>query len=154
MCFHRLPVFKKDDRQLVKGTYDFFAISHFSTKLVTHAKEDSYDLTPLDTPLCFNMTSPLSRLIRNYLLTNRKFFSHSYFLHLQIHLHSNAWGPTHDWHHVDHVPKTCRALGTEESPQLGKTVVMVVVCNHLFPFAVMCFYTEWMKTFRSDVVSV
>lgn len=40
-CFHRLPVFKEEDRQLVKGTYDFFAISHFSTKLVTHAKEDS-----------------------------------------------------------------------------------------------------------------
>ncbi|KAJ0061545.1 hypothetical protein NL108_005718 [Boleophthalmus pectinirostris] len=36
-----LPVFKKDERP-VKGTYDFFAISHFSTKLVTHAKEDSY----------------------------------------------------------------------------------------------------------------
>ncbi|KAK5918081.1 hypothetical protein CgunFtcFv8_002878 [Champsocephalus gunnari] len=37
-----LPVFNEEDRQLVKGTYDFFAISHFSTKLVTHAKEDSY----------------------------------------------------------------------------------------------------------------
>ncbi|XP_019725077.1 klotho isoform X1 [Hippocampus comes] len=37
-----LPVFNKDDRQLVKGTYDFFAISHFSTELVTHAKEDPY----------------------------------------------------------------------------------------------------------------
>ncbi|XP_026038623.1 klotho [Astatotilapia calliptera] len=42
-----LPVFKKDDRQLVKGTYDFFAISHFSTKLVTHAKEDSYTYTAM-----------------------------------------------------------------------------------------------------------
>nr|XP_020476086.1 klotho [Monopterus albus] len=37
-----LPVFNEEDRELVKGTYDFFAISHFSTKLVTHAKEDSY----------------------------------------------------------------------------------------------------------------
>uniref|UniRef100_A0A3B4BLN3 Uncharacterized protein n=1 Tax=Periophthalmus magnuspinnatus TaxID=409849 RepID=A0A3B4BLN3_9GOBI len=37
-----LPVFNERDRQLVNGTYDFFAISHFSTKLVTHAKEDSY----------------------------------------------------------------------------------------------------------------
>ncbi|XP_026184945.1 klotho [Mastacembelus armatus] len=37
-----LPVFNEEDKQLVKGTYDFFAISHFSTKLVTHAKEDSY----------------------------------------------------------------------------------------------------------------
>ncbi|XP_033996393.1 klotho [Trematomus bernacchii] len=37
-----LPVFNEEDRQLVKGTYDFFAISHFSTELVTHAKEDSY----------------------------------------------------------------------------------------------------------------
>lgn len=36
-----LPVFHEEDRHLVKGTYDFFAISHFSTKLVTHAKEDS-----------------------------------------------------------------------------------------------------------------
>lgn len=40
-CFHSLPVFNEEDRQLVKGAYDFFAISHFSTKLVTHAKEDS-----------------------------------------------------------------------------------------------------------------
>lgn len=40
-CSHSLPVFNDKDRQLVKGTYDFFAISHFSTKLVTHAKEDS-----------------------------------------------------------------------------------------------------------------
>lgn len=37
-----LPVFNKDDKQLVKGTYDFFAISHFTTNLVTHAIEDSY----------------------------------------------------------------------------------------------------------------
>lgn len=41
VCFRSLPVFKEKDRKLVKGTYDFFAISHFSTKLVTHAKEDS-----------------------------------------------------------------------------------------------------------------
>lgn len=41
ICFCSLPVFNDEDRQLVKGTYDFFAISHFSTKLVTHAKEDS-----------------------------------------------------------------------------------------------------------------
>ncbi|XP_030293358.1 klotho [Sparus aurata] len=40
-----LPVFNEEDRLLVKGTYDFFAISHFSTKLVTHAKEDSYTYT-------------------------------------------------------------------------------------------------------------
>lgn len=40
-CFHSLPVFNEEDRQLVKGTYDFFAISHFSTELVTHAKESS-----------------------------------------------------------------------------------------------------------------
>lgn len=37
-----LPVFNEKQRELVKGTYDFFAISHFSTTLVTHAKEDSY----------------------------------------------------------------------------------------------------------------
>ncbi|KAM6907898.1 klotho [Xenentodon cancila] len=42
-----LPVFNEDDRKLVKGTYDFFAISHFSSKLVTHAKEDSYTYTAM-----------------------------------------------------------------------------------------------------------
>ncbi|KAM4620743.1 klotho [Polymixia lowei] len=42
-----LPVFNEEDRQLVKGTYDFFAISHFSTELVTHAKEDSYTYTAM-----------------------------------------------------------------------------------------------------------
>ncbi|XP_077403443.1 klotho isoform X1 [Vanacampus margaritifer] len=40
-----LPVFNEEDRQLVKGTYDFFAISHFSTELVTHAKQDPYTYT-------------------------------------------------------------------------------------------------------------
>uniref|UniRef100_A0A3P9IE92 Klotho n=1 Tax=Oryzias latipes TaxID=8090 RepID=A0A3P9IE92_ORYLA len=40
-----LPVFNEKDKKLVKGTYDFFAISHFSTDLVTHAKEDSYTYT-------------------------------------------------------------------------------------------------------------
>lgn len=42
-----LPVFTEEDKQLVKGTYDFFAISHFTTKLVTHAKEDSYTYTAM-----------------------------------------------------------------------------------------------------------
>ncbi|CAL8401241.1 unnamed protein product [Boreogadus saida] len=42
-----LPVFNEEDRQLVKGTFDFFAISHFSTDLVTHAKEDSYTYIPM-----------------------------------------------------------------------------------------------------------
>ncbi|KAK5609633.1 hypothetical protein CRENBAI_002155 [Crenichthys baileyi] len=42
-----LPVFNEEDRQLVRGTYDFFAMSHFSTKLVTHAKEDSYTYTEM-----------------------------------------------------------------------------------------------------------
>ncbi|KAM9331840.1 klotho [Pholidichthys leucotaenia] len=37
-----LPVFNEEARELVKGTYDFFAISHFTTRLVTHSKEDSY----------------------------------------------------------------------------------------------------------------
>ncbi|CAL1572996.1 unnamed protein product [Knipowitschia caucasica] len=37
-----LPVFNEEDRRLVQGSYDFFAISHFSTQLVTQAKEDSY----------------------------------------------------------------------------------------------------------------
>ncbi|XP_077448755.1 klotho isoform X3 [Stigmatopora argus] len=40
-----LPAFKEEDRSLVRGTYDFFAISHFSTELVTHAKEDPYTYT-------------------------------------------------------------------------------------------------------------
>ncbi|XP_017273487.1 klotho [Kryptolebias marmoratus] len=42
-----LPVFNEKDRRLVKGTYDFFAMSHFSSKLVTHAKEDSYTYTAM-----------------------------------------------------------------------------------------------------------
>ncbi|XP_074528988.1 klotho [Halichoeres trimaculatus] len=42
-----LPVFNEEDRQLVQGTYDFFGISHFSTDLVTQAKEDSYTYTPM-----------------------------------------------------------------------------------------------------------
>ncbi|XP_034034129.1 klotho [Thalassophryne amazonica] len=42
-----LPVFNEEDKQLVKGTFDFFAISHFSTKLVTHAKEDPYMYTDM-----------------------------------------------------------------------------------------------------------
>ncbi|XP_015235554.1 PREDICTED: klotho [Cyprinodon variegatus] len=42
-----LPVFNEEDRQLVMGTYDFFAMSHFSTELVTHAKEDSYTYTEM-----------------------------------------------------------------------------------------------------------
>ncbi|XP_061595374.1 klotho-like isoform X1 [Cololabis saira] len=42
-----LPVFNEEDRLLVRGTYDFFAISHFSSKLVTHAKEDSYTYTAM-----------------------------------------------------------------------------------------------------------
>lgn len=40
-CVCSLPVFKEDVRELVKGSYDFFAISHFSTELMTHAKESS-----------------------------------------------------------------------------------------------------------------
>ncbi|XP_053704000.1 klotho [Synchiropus splendidus] len=42
-----LPIFNEEDRLLVKGAYDFFAISHFSTKLITHAKEDSYTYTAM-----------------------------------------------------------------------------------------------------------
>ncbi|XP_028322404.1 klotho isoform X2 [Gouania willdenowi] len=42
-----LPVFNEEDKVLVKGTYDFFAISHFSTDLVTHAKEDTYTYTAM-----------------------------------------------------------------------------------------------------------
>ncbi|XP_076024427.1 klotho isoform X2 [Genypterus blacodes] len=42
-----LPAFNDEDRRLVRGTYDFFALSHFSTKLVTHAKEDSYTYTAM-----------------------------------------------------------------------------------------------------------
>ena len=40
---------------------------------------------------------------------------------LQVHLHGEARGPTHDRHDVDHVPEARRALGAEESPQLGET---------------------------------
>ncbi|KAM6984641.1 klotho [Aplochiton taeniatus] len=42
-----LPVFNDEDRQLVSGTYDFFALSHFSTELMTHAKEDSYSYSTM-----------------------------------------------------------------------------------------------------------
>ncbi|XP_023993479.2 klotho-like [Salvelinus sp. IW2-2015] len=39
--FHyHLPLFSEEDRQLVRGTYDFFAISHFSTQLVTPTIEE------------------------------------------------------------------------------------------------------------------
>ncbi|KAL0994850.1 hypothetical protein UPYG_G00128060 [Umbra pygmaea] len=38
--FH-LPIFSVEDRQLVRGTYDFFAISHFSTQLVTPTIEEN-----------------------------------------------------------------------------------------------------------------
>lgn len=37
-----LPVFNERDRRLVKGSYDFFALTHYCTALVTYAKEDSY----------------------------------------------------------------------------------------------------------------
>ncbi|XP_062262369.1 klotho [Platichthys flesus] len=43
----KLPVFNEEDKQLVKGTYDFFAISHFSTELVAHAREDTYTYTKM-----------------------------------------------------------------------------------------------------------
>ncbi|KAM9499613.1 klotho isoform 1-T1 [Salvelinus alpinus] len=40
--FHyHLPLFSEEDRQLVRGTYDFFAISHFSTQLVTPTIEEN-----------------------------------------------------------------------------------------------------------------
>ncbi|XP_042165502.1 klotho [Oncorhynchus tshawytscha] len=40
--FHyHLPLFSDEDRQLVRGTYDFFAISHFSTQLVTPTIEEN-----------------------------------------------------------------------------------------------------------------
>lgn len=39
--FH-LPTFSEEDRQLVKGTYDFFALSHFTTSMVYNEVEDKY----------------------------------------------------------------------------------------------------------------
>ncbi|KAJ7997451.1 hypothetical protein DPEC_G00229140 [Dallia pectoralis] len=38
--FH-LPLFSDEDRQLVRGTYDFFALSHFSTQLVTPTTDEN-----------------------------------------------------------------------------------------------------------------
>lgn len=54
-----------------------------------------------------------------WITTHNEIFLSS--LCLQVHLHSNARGPTHDRHNVDHVPEACCALGLEESPQLGET---------------------------------
>ncbi|KAL7847469.1 hypothetical protein AOLI_G00221870 [Acnodon oligacanthus] len=39
---YHLPTFNEEDRQLVKGTYDFFAISHFTTSMVYDGVEDKY----------------------------------------------------------------------------------------------------------------
>ncbi|XP_016401931.1 klotho-like [Sinocyclocheilus rhinocerous] len=39
---YHLPVFSDEDRLLVKGTYDFFAISHFTTSMVYDGVEDKY----------------------------------------------------------------------------------------------------------------
>ncbi|MCI4388203.1 hypothetical protein PGIGA_G00082900 [Pangasianodon gigas] len=39
---YHLPTFSEEDRQLVKGTYDFFALSHFTTSMVYNEVEDKY----------------------------------------------------------------------------------------------------------------
>ncbi|XP_076876324.1 klotho [Brachyhypopomus gauderio] len=39
---YHLPVFSEEDRRLVKGTYDFFALSHFTTSMVYDEVEDKY----------------------------------------------------------------------------------------------------------------
>ncbi|XP_069681389.1 myrosinase 1-like isoform X2 [Periplaneta americana] len=39
----RLPEFSSDEKQLIKGTYDYFALNHYGTNLVTPAE---FDLQP------------------------------------------------------------------------------------------------------------
>lgn len=39
---YHLPSFSQEDRRLVRGTYDFFALSHFTTSMVYDEVEDSY----------------------------------------------------------------------------------------------------------------
>ncbi|XP_035287510.1 klotho [Anguilla anguilla] len=39
---YHLPAFSAADRRLVRGTYDFFALSHFSTTMVSDVVEDRY----------------------------------------------------------------------------------------------------------------
>ncbi|KAL4608551.1 klotho [Arapaima gigas] len=39
---YHLPVFSREDEQLVRGSYDFFALSHFTTSMVSEAVEDKY----------------------------------------------------------------------------------------------------------------
>ncbi|KAG7484428.1 hypothetical protein MATL_G00049280 [Megalops atlanticus] len=39
---YHLPVFSEKDRKLVRGTYDFFALSHFTTTMVSDVVEDKY----------------------------------------------------------------------------------------------------------------
>ncbi|XP_062870862.1 klotho [Trichomycterus rosablanca] len=39
---YHLPTFTEEDRKLVRGTYDFFALSHFTTSMVYDEVEDSY----------------------------------------------------------------------------------------------------------------
>ncbi|KAJ8412476.1 hypothetical protein AAFF_G00128120 [Aldrovandia affinis] len=39
---YHLPVFSEEDRELVRGTYDFFALSHFTTTMVSDVVEDKY----------------------------------------------------------------------------------------------------------------
>ncbi|KAJ8275557.1 hypothetical protein COCON_G00073090 [Conger conger] len=44
---HHLPVFSPADRQLVRGTFDFFALSHFSTTMVSDVMENPYSFEAL-----------------------------------------------------------------------------------------------------------
>lgn len=42
----QLPTFTEEEKQLVRGTYDFFAISHFTTITVLHSQENIYKPNP------------------------------------------------------------------------------------------------------------
>ncbi|XP_030648234.1 klotho [Chanos chanos] len=39
---YHLPTFSEEDRHLIKGTYDFFALSHFTTSMAYDEVEDKY----------------------------------------------------------------------------------------------------------------
>lgn len=44
---YQLPTFSEEERQLVKGTYDFFAINHYTTVTVLDSTENKYTYTKL-----------------------------------------------------------------------------------------------------------
>ncbi|XP_028839736.1 klotho [Denticeps clupeoides] len=64
---YQLPTFTEEERQLVRGTYDFFAISHFTTIMVLDSVEDKYKYKQmLEVQYMFDVTwieAPNSRVV-------------------------------------------------------------------------------------------